>query len=95
MQRSPERTMVFKPTVQITVASPEQLAASGIVIHPQVIESAWGANGVERYRQAVTGGNHSEPITTPAETIIPKLPDIWPGKWYGPGADEKNRNESR
>ncbi|MBI2018019.1 hypothetical protein HYS92_03125 [Candidatus Daviesbacteria bacterium] len=82
MQKSPERVMVFKPTVQITVASPEQLAASGIKVHPKVIESTWGITALERYRKAVT-----QPAVTTS-----KHPDIWPGKWYGPGADEKNRN---
>lgn len=47
--------MVFRPStgLDIVVSSPEQLANSGIYIHPNAIREMWGPDAIERYRQAM------------------------------------------
>ncbi|MBI2330100.1 hypothetical protein HYU94_01810 [Candidatus Daviesbacteria bacterium] len=48
-----EPIMVFRPHGQIKVIdSPEELAKSGIGIHPDIIKQNWGPDAVDRYRQA-------------------------------------------
>lgn len=53
MAIEPEPKMVFRPHGQIKViCSPEELAESGIGIHPDIMKRNWGPDAVDRYQQA-------------------------------------------
>lgn len=50
--------MVFRTHgLNVVVRSPEQLASSGIQIHPNAMERVWGPDAIERYRQAIVARN--------------------------------------